>query len=721
MYHRRLTVFWIVLTVLTLAIIGRLAQVQVVHAGYYENQATRMLSRPPVYITAPRGTIRDRHGQPLLSDEPTTNVCIHYAVMTDRADVRRQYLRREALALRDRGEYPEDVRLDAIVAALNDELDSMWPRLADYLACDVAELRAAAAHVCAKVDRMSAVVRARSPEIRRIREEDQLLPVVENVDSETALPIRLEMENRSWLRVLPATRRVAHDSDALVHVLGRLGAATERRIEQDPLADEELRALRPTDRCGISGVERLGETTLRGWRGRIIKGYDGQVLERTEPVAGHDVYLTIDVDLQRHIHGLLGEAVKASPHPAGAAAVVIDVKTREVRALVSYPTYPYDRFNDDYSTLRRDTKTLPLSFRAVQAQYPPGSICKAITLVGGLSDGVVTPDTRFHCTGHLLPDKPNIFRCWINTQYGSTHDVREPQGQDGVSAVRNSCNIYFFKVGGLLGPERLCTWFDRFGLGRPAGTGLIEESVGVNPTAEWMTSPRRANPRRYRPSDAWNFAIGQGEVTVTPLQGANVAASVAAGHWAPVRLAYDDQGMSLGARPVPTESFAPAALRTLREGMWQVVNHQYGTAPRAKINRDDYVLCGKTGSAQTLPRVLNRVYICEWPDGTRERVIATSKVEALAQFGDDKPDVVGFRYHERYPKLEEGQRLPSHAWFIGYTQPASVPPGGTPTGRVYAISVIVEFGGSGGRVAGPVAREIVEHLVARDIDGVPGP
>ena len=192
---------------------------------------------------------------------------------------------------------------------------------------------------------------------------------------------------------------------------------------------------------------------------------------------------------------LLEEAVQARPagFRSGAAAVVIDVATREVLALASYPIYAYDEYRANYNELRRDRRRDPLMFRAVRAQYPPGSICKAIALIGGLHEGVITPQSTITCTGHLLPDHPNMFRCWIYKQYHTTHGP-----QTGEDAVRNSCNIYFYKVGERLGPGRLCEWFQHFGLGRTQGTGLIEESPAIVPTEEWLMNPKRAQPRRYQ-------------------------------------------------------------------------------------------------------------------------------------------------------------------------------------------------------------------------------
>jgi penicillin-binding protein 2 len=411
--------------------------------------------------------------------------------------------------------------------------------------------------------------------------------------------------------------------------------------------------------------------------------------------------------LQEYVLARLQEVVAACTVPSGAAVAVIDVPSREVRALVSFPTYNYEQYNSEYVPLRRDTRDLPLMSRAVAAEYPPGSICKAIALVGALSEGLITPQTKIECTGHLLPDKPDQFRCWIYNQHpGVTHGP-----QDAESAVRNSCNIYFFTVGQMLGPARLCQWFDRFGLGRAAGTGLVEESAGILPTEEWLLRTAR---RRFQPADAWNFAIGQGELTCTPLQAANVAATIAAGVWSPVRLAYDDAGQALGASLSPAAPFDEAAVRTLRGGMWRVVNDPGGTASSAKLEYPDYELCGKTGSAQTVPRVLTWRYICEWPDGRREEVVTPTEEDALATFGDEKPRIVGRRAADRYPVLLEGETLPAHAWFMGFVQPGTTLRGQPPTGRVYAISVVIEFGGSGGRVAAPVAKQIAEYLLEHE-------
>jgi len=320
---------------------------------------------------------------------------------------------------------------------------------------------------------------------------------------------------------------------------------------------------------------------------------------------------------------------------------------------------------------------------------------------------VVRPETTIECNGVFRPEQPNRFRCWIYNMYHATHGP-----QRATDALRNSCNIYFYTIGDRLGVARLCAWFSRFGLGRTQGTGLIEESRGIVPTPEWIRTHRRSDPH-VRPADAWNFAIGQGEVAATPLQAANVAATVATGRWAPVRLLLDDDGTA--AAPPKTVEFDQRYLRVLRRGMWRVVNERGATAYKhARLDDPTYCLCGKTGSAQAAARPIKRRWFLEWPDGHRETVVGgLIREDILKPYPDPKPRIVGYRTCERFPLLDINDKLPSHAWFIGYTQPRDTPRGAVPHGKVYAIAAIVEYGGSGGAAAGPVVRDIAEYLVQR--------
>ncbi len=703
MYRRRLAWFLAILTALAVVIALRLGELQVVRAAEFDALAARILTQKPTDLPAPRGGIYDRRGRPLLTDEPAFDISVRYEVLT--FTNRESYLRRVARGLRERGDYPTSMKTDDIVAKLQRDISAMWQEIEALTGLPAGEVVERAEALRRRVELIRRNVEAHAGRRQRILEETWFHPVLTGIDEETVLAARLELDHYPWLAIVPSSRRLSHDADAFCHILGRTGQASAEMIANDSLRDDELRALRPGQSCGVSGVERLAETELRGTRGRIEVDYAGGELGRIEPVRGTDVYLTIDGETQAQVTELLRAAVEDSdlPAKAGASAVVIDVATREVLALASYPGYHYDTFREEYTRLRQDTRRLPTLFRAVQKAYPPGSTCKAITLVGGLSDHKIAPTETINCTGFLLPARPDRFRCWYYKQYRRMHGP-----QDAETAIRNSCNIYFFKVGGRLGADRLCHWFSQFGFGRTAGTGLIEETAGVCPDAEWLARHRPSAPEA-QPADPWNWAIGQGEVNATPLQVANVAASIASGRWEPVRLVYDAEGNWINPVDAAPIQFDESAVRVLRRGMWRVVNDS-GTAKFAKIDDPQYELCGKTGSAQTPPLIISRKFTVQWPDGRREEVIAPTKPDALAQFDEPKPEVVGWRAYERFPDVLPGE-LATHAWFMGFTQPKATPRGERPTGRSYAISVVIELGGSGGRVASPVGKQIAEWIL----------
>lgn len=706
MFNSRLRWFAVILAALATAIVARLIDVQIVNASQYGAYVDELMTRPVRMLRAARGPILDRTGRPISVDVPAYDICVHFSVLTGESQ---RYLRMSARDLRRRG-LAEGRSTDELVSDLRVGVAESWQTLSRLTGRPVSEFVEIGEQFASRVARIRAVVAERSGEERPVAEENAFHPVVEGIDDELALQARLELERYPWIAVVPGTRRSVVHAESLVHLLGRTGSAPRERIDADPLYDDPLRRLVPGDLCGISGIERAAELVLRGARGRMVQNLQGEIIEHQQPVVGGGVRLTIDLDLQQRVLELLAAGVEESENPAGGAAVVLDAQTREVLALVSYPVPPVQPTAAEYAALLRDTRRMPLRFRAVSDHHAPGSTCKAITLIAGLSEGVVSENSRIHCRGHYLPSQPNQFRCWIYNQHQTTHDAEFPAGQTAEDAIRNSCNIYFFQVGERLGPARLCDWFGRWGLGRLQGTGLIEEASGIVPTEAYLQGVQQ---RGYQTADAWNYSIGQGEVTSTPLQAANVAATAATGRWSPVKLILDEDGGPLFGVAESGDRFDESALRALRAGMWRVVNETGGTGARARLSSRDLELCGKTGSAQAVARVITQRFFLEFPDGRREERVAATVQDALAEFGDHPPRVVGWRAAERFPPWEPGEPMPSHAWFIGYTQPKGTPRGAAPRGRCYAISVLVEFGGSGGRVAGPIARQIAEVLAER--------
>ncbi len=725
MFRKRLAWFLVGVVLLAGVVSARLVQLQVSEAESLVALGERMLTRQARTLPAPRGAIRDRTGRALVQDEATYDIRVHYAVFTFSNRVR--YLRRLAVVLRRRGEF-QTLTFDQTVATLQAQVAETWTQLERFSGRSVNQLVEQADALRRRVNQIRRQVAAHRGFDQAVLEERIFHPVVDGLSEADAIAARDAFVDQPWVRIVPTTQRRAHDSDVLAHLLGRLGEASAERIADDPLAEAPLRRLRPGSLCGVSGVERLAETELRGTRGRVVESRDGRVVERIEPLPGRDVFLTIDHALQSRVYDILRDVVEQPdtpesdrrPYRSGAAAVVIDVHTRAVVALTSYPTYAFDDFDRQYAALRRDTVRQPLRARALQNAYAPGSTCKVITLVGGLSDRVVRPDEHIACTGFLLPHDRRRFRCWIYNMYNTTHDAYYPEGEDGELAIKNSCNIYFFKVGARLGPQRLCSWFEQFGLGKRSGTGLIEENDGVVPTADWLAVNRTREPDPQT-ADAWNWSIGQGEISATPLQVANVAAAAATGRWAPVQLVLDERGMPLQRDVAEPIAFDSMAMETLRRGMWRVVNDERrGTGEPAKLELEGWVLCGKTGSAQTQALILSNRYIFELPTGDRQEIIAPSLPDARRSLDDPNATYLGRRAHERYPDLPAGEEPPSHAWFMGYTQSASTPLGAAPTGPSYAVAVLVEFGGSGGRVGGPAAKRVAEAAIEVLVADRPG-
>lgn len=708
MFARRVQWFVTLLGLMAIVIIARLAQIQIVEAKAFTDLGEKLLTRAPRYLPAPRGTIYDRNGRALLSDVPTTNISVRYEVLT--FSNRREYLRALAWQLRNRGVYPSDMPTAEIIQDLQTQVADMWQDLADMAGTTARELVEEGETVRARVERVREIVG------EPIREERTFHTVIESADEDAALRARLELADLPWLRVIPSSQRLAQDADVLSHLLGRTGEVSAERIKQDPLHDDERRRLRPGDRCGVSGIERLAETTLRGTRGKVLEDFDGREIERIDPIAGHDVWLTIDHELQAQAYQELRDQIEGNKEkqiagiksPSGGACVVIDVDTREVLALATYPTYPYDEFQEQYAALRQDTKRIPLRSRALSTVYAPGSTCKAITAIGGLTEGVITPTTQLSCApGYLLPGHPDRFRCWYYNTYRRNHGTL-----DVAHAVMYSCNMFFYKVGDRLGPERLVEWFKRFGLGRTAGTGLIEESAGVVPDAEYLQR-FRPNAPEFQKADPWNWAIGQGEVSATPLQVANVAATISSGIWQPIKLVRDENGNWLNPGDEPEYAFNTNALHEVRRGMYLVVNDmQHGTGRNAKLASKDFILCGKTGSAQTVPHVVSYKYTLEFEDGHRETILAPTDPDAIASYPSPKPKIVGKFAAQRYPSLIPGEKLPVHGWFMGFTQPAKTTPGEKPVGHSVAVCVMIEFGMGGSTVGAPVAKRLLDWMIA---------
>jgi penicillin-binding protein 2 len=277
----------------------------------------------------------------------------------------------------------------------------------------------------------------------------------------------------------------------------------------------------------LPGVQVVIHPVREYVEGRLLShvvGYVGKLrvlgIDGAEP--GGNVHLTIDLPLQREITRLLMEHM---PRAEAASAVAIDPRDGQLLALVHLPAFDNNLFSreltDEEFKALMDDPGRPLIDGAIAGAYPPGSVFKIVTALAGLHHGVVKPNTKVECSGALvIPDRlapGGALRipCW------ATHGP-----QDCSTALANSCNVFFYQAGEGLDVDRLADWSEKLGLGSPTGVELPNEVEGFVPTRAWK---RRTYREDWFTGDTYNVAIGQGYVTATPIQVANLVATVANG------------------------------------------------------------------------------------------------------------------------------------------------------------------------------------------------
>jgi penicillin-binding protein 2 len=701
-FERRLTILLWIAVLAAAGLVARLFQLQIVQGGHYRELSESAVERPPETLWPLRGRILDRRGTVLVADEPAYDATIHYGVLSMDDD----FLR--GLARRVIRELPPDVPRGERVAEagrrVRERIAEMWIRLSRASGVSTADLCRRRDEICRRVESLRRHLWAArgaegSADDLRLAEDEMRHAILRDVTPEVRARIELELGDVPWLRIEPSVRRASPPGRAAAHVshlLGRLSEVSAGQMDRDPFRADERRRYLPGELVGTSGVERAAETILRGVRGMRQRDLDGRVIIQDDPRDGRDVALTIDLDLQRRIEDVLAESVAAHPPSTGAACVVIDVRSRDVLALVSVPVFDPRELGTRYAEWRDDTRTRPLLFRAVAEEYPPGSIIKPLALLAGLSSGAVDPRARIECRGRLFEGIDAWF-CW--TQW---RDLPPHGPVDAVEALQHSCNIYFYQLGQKVGAAGLTDVYRQIVKGRgngEQGTGLVEARGGLIPTEEEI---RQRRGRGFDAADGRNYALGQGEVQITPLQAANLYATIATGAYREPRLIRKEGPDHPAAPPsIPAEVWA-----IVREGLYRCVNLPGGTAHEG-ARMEELTVCGKTGSAEAVPRVLTWRFRFQTPDGQQPEVIAPTieqardRLHAAADW-----TVVERKPVERWPAVEPGRgKRPTHAWFAGYA-PREDPQ--------VAVALVIEYGGSGGKVAAPVGRRIFEALLDSD-------
>ena len=436
--------------------------------------------------------------------------------------------------------------------------------------------------------------------------------------------------------------RAYANGELAAHLLGYLA-----EISEDELGSERYKDYNAGDYTGKSGIEKSWESYLHGTdggrqievdaRGRFLR-----TVEESGSSVGNTVMLTIDLQMQKVVEEALGDR-------AG-AAVAMDVNTGEILAFASSPSFDPALFTgrmppEKWKEYLEDQRH-PLENKALKGVYPPGSTFKIITALAGLEEGLVDQHSAIDCPGYYKFGN-STFKCWDKKGHGHVELKK---------ALRESCDVYFYKLAERLGVNRIASYAKRFGLGAPLGIGLDNEKGGVIPTEQWKL---KRFGKRWFQGETLSVGIGQGYVLTTPVQLASMIATVAneGTVYRPhlVKRIVDSEGKSL--KEFPPEvllktGIKPESYRLVKEGLFAVVNEAHGTGGMARLS--EVTVAGKTGSSQVVK-------------------LRDSKGEVPYQFRD-------------------------HALFVAFA-PLEKPE--------IAVAVIVEHGEHGGSAAAPIAGKVL--------------
>ncbi|MEC4169694.1 MULTISPECIES: penicillin-binding protein 2 [unclassified Pseudomonas] len=430
------------------------------------------------------------------------------------------------------------------------------------------------------------------------------------------------------------------------HSVGYMGRINEK----------ELKTLDPvnysgTHHIGKTGIERFYEAELHGQVGyeeveTNARGRVLRVLKRTDPIPGKDIVLSLDIKLQ--------EAAEEALAGRRGAVVALNPMTGEVLAMVSQPSFDPNLFVTGisfkaYAELR-DSIDRPLFNRILRGLYPPGSTIKPAVAIAGLDSGVISGTSRVYDPGYYqLPNYDHKYRNWNRTGDGYV---------DLDTAIMRSNDTYFYDLAHKLGIDRLSTYMNQFGIGRKVSLDMFEESAGLMPSRDWKRATRR---QAWFPGETLILGIGQGYMQSTPLQLAQATALIASkGKWIRPHLAKTIEGVPpVDPDPVPDIVLRdPSNWAKVNHGMQQVVHGARGTARVAGVGAQ-YLIAGKSGTAQ----------------------------------------VVAIKQGEKYDRSKVQERHRDHALFVGFA-PANNPQ--------ITVSVMIENGEAGSRVASPVVRKVMD-------------
>ncbi len=498
-------------------------------------------------------------------------------------------------------------------------------------------------------------------ELKRRRRFEEV-PLRFKLDDEEVATIAVNRHRLPGVEISSRLSRHYPWSTHTSHIVGYVG-----RIAEPELKSIDTSNYAATTHIGKVGVERSYEDALHGKVGyeqveTNARGRALRVLERTPPVPGKNLHLSIDLRLQVAAEEAFGEE--------NGALVAIDPRTGAVLALVSVPGYDPNLFVNgiDAETYRAlaNSPYRPLFNRALRGQYPPGSTIKPVIGLGGLETGTVKPNDTVFCRGYYtLEGDSHRYRDWRRGGHGPMvlHE-----------AIAQSCDVYFYDLALNMGIDKLTEYLGHFGFGQRTGIDIVGEASGLLPTRDWK---RRVHNQPWYPGETLITGIGQGFLLATPLQlAAHVATLSSGGKRLRPQVVAAIEDPATGSRQalagdileqVPVKK--SEHWHHVTDAMAEVVHGARGTA-RGISRNVTYRIAGKTGTAQ----------------------------------------VFGIKQDEEYDEEKVAKKLRDHAVFVSFA-PADDP-------RI-AVAVLVENGGSGSSVAAPIARKVMDTYLTEKPEDTP--
>ena len=497
--------------------------------------------------------------------------------------------------------------------------------------------------------------------------EERKIEIIKKLEKKRSNSSIIIAENLSWIEFkqvlvnLPSLPGIVPEVDLkrfytkkelLAHLLGYVGVISRKDLKRISTDDPILQI--QDFKIGKVGIEKGLDKYLRGQvgLGKFEVNASGKIIRKLaeEPSSsGKDIHLTIDSNLQKFSMLRIKEY--------SASAVVIDLSNGGIICMASNPSYDPNKFVEGISQKDWDillqSKNQPLANKAISGNYPPGSTFKMIVAIAALEDNLINPEDLFECNGFYELEQRK-FHCWKYSGHGST---------DLLKGIEESCDVYFYNLAERIGIERIAKTARKFGIGITPNLPLSGISKGLLPSKSWKKNNKNQS---WFTGDTLNSGIGQGYILSTPIQIAIMTARIATGLEIKPSLIKAIDGKPVKYDKHKLLDIKKSTLDIIRQAMFGVVNNKTGTAFNSRLINETKIFAGKTG---------------------------TSQIRQISE-------------QERNKGIIKNQDLPrnqrDHALFTGYA-PFTNPK--------FSVSIVVEHGGGGGKVAAPIARDILLYAL----------